>query len=536
MLGVGLSLVAAAMVATSQVSLAENKSTLVIDERAETASFTIASIEVVVNPIFDLEQDDGWIYRTANKLHIDTKPKIILRLLPFREGQTVNQKQLQEAERILRRQKFLREAKIVAKTDPLKGTAQLQVQTWENWTLFPTFSFKSEGGEDDLSYGIKDDNFLGLGIGADLIYFSEEDRSGYVLSLSSEAINEDYLRASIRLADNSDGERVAIKLDKPFYRLDERHAAGVALDSHRQEVRIDANEQEVNRFDSNRQFSQAFFGYSTGITDKGIFRWLGGITHDKYDFDPLTSTSVLPENRDLTYPWLAFSYQQDKFTTTKNLYLLAKTEDVQLGWHHYLQLGYNLETSYRDGGLVWQLDSGYFGVWNQQHWYRYGLSGNGVHSSDDISNSYFSIFYEHFYRTNAFRSWYLKAQYSGADNPYVDRPLSLGGETGLRGYPNEYQHGKRQWLINLEKRFYPDINIYKLADVAFVGFIDVGRNFGETPYPNQENSALASAGLGLRLFLTRSSGRNVININFSQPLNSDFVKDFDVSVIVRTRF
>lgn len=509
----------------------------------EVKEFLITEIKVQVNPIFDLAESDGWIYQTANKLHIDTKPYIIERLLPFKTGDRISKDDIAEAERILRQHRYLREAKILltdiedgAKDGKDDKLVKLEVNTWENWTLFPTVDLNRQGGETELSYGIKDDNLLGLGLAANIAYFSEQDRSGHILSLNSDAISDRHLRAGLILADNSDGEQVQITVDRPFYRLDDRHSTGIVLDSHRQEISIDANEQLVNRFNSDRQFGQIYFGYSTGKTENGIFRWIGGISHEKTEFDPMALTSVLPENRDITYPWIAFHYQQDRFIKTKNLYLLEKTEDVQLGWNHYLRLGYNLESSYRPDAIIWQLNSNYFGIYNENHWYRHALFGDGVYSEDEISSSYFGLSYEHFYRVNDARTWYLKARFSAADNPYVDRPLSLGGETGLRGYPLEYQHGNRQWLVTLEKRFYPKLNFYQLLDVAFVGFVDAGRNYGETPYVNQEDSALASIGFGVRFFLTRSSGRNVINLNFSQPVNSDFVKDFDVSIIVKTSF
>lgn len=460
---------------------------------------------------------------------------MIARILPLRAGDKIQVSDLEEAERVLRSHRYLRDAKITYEVTDSEEI-NLTIMTWENWTLFPTVDLNRQGGETEYGYGIKDDNLLGLGIAANMAYFSEKERSGYTLSLSSDAISDQHLRAAINLADNTDGEQVQIKVDKPFYRLDDRHTAGIHLNSHQQEIYIDANEKLVNYFDSDRQFAEVFFGYSTGKTDTGIYRWIGGITHDKYNFNPLLTTSFLPENRDLTYPWLAFEYQQDYFVETRNLRLLEKTEDVQLGWYHYLRFGINFEKNYRDKALIWQLYTSYFGVFSDKHWYRYGLSGKGVYSNKDTNNAYYSVFYEHFYRINDYRTWYFKGRYRIAENPYIDQPLYLGGESGLRGYPLEYQHGNKQWLLNLEKRFYPKLNIAQLVDVGFVGFIDVGRNYGETYYPNQEEGALASVGLGLRFFLTRSSGKNVININFSQPINSDFVKNFDVSVIVRASF
>ncbi len=519
----------------TQPVLAEKLDKIVLWEPAQ-KSYAIESIEFSINPIFDPEQSHGWLYQVANKLHLNTKPYVIERLLPFKVGDTIKRDDILEAERILRSHKYLREAKIVTRPGANNEKIRLQVQTWENWTLFPTVSFSSEGGESKYSYGIKDDNLLGLGIGTNMAFFSERDRSGYILSFLSNTLTDQHFRTALSLANNSDGEQYVLSVDKPFYVLDDRYAAGIKFNSQQREISIDSNEILVNRFESERQFTEAYYGYSSGKTPDGIFRYYFGITHDKNEFNLNPLTSILPQSRDLTYPWIEFSYQRNRFVTTRNLYLLSKTEDVQLGWRYTFKLGYNLETSYAKKGWIWQLSSDYFDHYNDKHWYRYGLKGDGVYTADKPPTAYFSAFYEYFYRASNAHTWYLKATYQGADNPYLDQPLVLGGETGLRGYPSEYQHGKKRWLLNLEKRFYPDINLWRLIDVGFVAFADVGRNFGESPYQNQEIQALASVGLGLRLFLSRSSGRNVININFAQPVNSDFVKDFDVSVIVKSSF
>ncbi len=497
--------------------------------------YQVAQIDIQVNPIFDLEENDSWFYSTANGLHIDTKPYVIERILPIKVGDRINKKDLAEAERVLRSHRYLREAKIMMQTLE-DQTAILKVKTWESWTLFPTIDLKRQGGENEYGYGIKDDNLLGLGLAANIAYFAEEDRSGHIIRLSSDAISNRHLRASLSFADNSDGREFGVSLDRPFYKLADRHSVGASVNNSRKEISIDANETLVNRFESDSRFADVYFGYSTGKTEKGIFRWIGGIRHIENTFSTRPLTLALPENRKLTYPWLAFEYQQDRFKTTKNLYLLERTEDVRLGWYHFIRLGYNLESGYRDNGIVWDLNSSYFGQWNHQNWFRYALNGDGVYSDKEIDNAYYRLSYEHFYRVNDFRTWYVKGSYRISENPYVDRPISLGGETGLRGYPIEYQHGNKQWLVNFEKRVYPNINFAQLLDLAFVGFIDFGRTFGETLYINQETKALASVGFGLRFFLTRSSGRNVISVNFSKPINSDFVNDFDISVLVRTSF
>jgi len=89
----------------------------------------IGNIEIVSGNVFhEAENDDGlWVYRFANKLHVQTREDIIRQELLFASGDTLDPKILAETERNLRNLIFIRDAKI--ETIPGdKGTVDVRVQ------------------------------------------------------------------------------------------------------------------------------------------------------------------------------------------------------------------------------------------------------------------------------------------------------------------------------------------------------------------------------------------------------------------------
>lgn len=93
---------------------------------------------------------------------------------------------LLEAERIIRSQAYIRDVKITFKENrEINEPAQIEIQTWDNWSLIPTVSFGRKGGENKLSIGVKEDNVFGTGIRTRFKYNSDEQRNGYQFTLRS---------------------------------------------------------------------------------------------------------------------------------------------------------------------------------------------------------------------------------------------------------------------------------------------------------------------------------------------------------------
>src|SRR5512145_613440 len=102
----------------------------------EAAGARIGEIRVITQDIFDLDDpaENNWLFRLANKLHIQTRQTVIRRLLLFKTGDRVSVQAIEETERLLRAKHYLYEVSIqpVSHRD---GVADIEVKTRDSWSL-----------------------------------------------------------------------------------------------------------------------------------------------------------------------------------------------------------------------------------------------------------------------------------------------------------------------------------------------------------------------------------------------------------------
>jgi hypothetical protein len=154
--------------------------------------------------------------------------------------------------------------------------------------------------------------------------------------------NADHWQLAAELADNSDGHKQALKVERPFYALDARWAAGVSL---RNETRIDSVYdlgQIVEQFQTHEREVTAYGGWSAGLHDGWVTRWTSGITFDERhatNVDGATPAPLLPADRRLVYPWIGVEVVEDDFREERDFDLIGRVEDLALGWEAKLRLG-----------------------------------------------------------------------------------------------------------------------------------------------------------------------------------------------------
>ena len=80
----------------------------------EAAGARIGEIRVVTHDVFDLRdpKENNFLYRLVNKLHINTRPEVIRRLLLFNTGEPLSVRLIEETERVLRTKHYLYDAEI----------------------------------------------------------------------------------------------------------------------------------------------------------------------------------------------------------------------------------------------------------------------------------------------------------------------------------------------------------------------------------------------------------------------------------------
>ena len=493
--------------------------------------FTLGEIRVVRQRVF--EEENNWLHRVTNRYHPLTREDVILAVLPFRSGASVNVRALEEAERILRSKAYLYDARVIA-SRRCGDVLDIYVVTRDIWSLEPRLSFDRAGGENSYALGIGDSNIMGSGRASYFSYFSNEDRDGVALSYADPNLRKTRWGLNLLAADSSDGSRYAASIRRPFFALDARRAMNLAGDRYRRKEGLYFLSNKFWEYDADSRVGDFSVGASAGIRDSMVNRFRLGLGYEQYQFDyPVALLARVDprdaEDRKLVYPYVSYQRVRDSYDKRLNLDRVYRTEDIALGSVLGAQLGWSADRFGGEGDKLVGRFSYQDSLWlasDQLLTYDLSLSGyydlDRDRSEDILAQTRLSYRYRH---ADAF-GLLLRASVAAAHNPPLDKPLVLGGDTGLRGYPTRYQVGDSWFLVTVEERYYSDVYPFRMFRLGAAVFADVGRAWYRNDAPGwvpPDRTAsyfdtLANVGVGLRLESTRTRRDRLLHIDLSLPL------------------
>lgn len=493
---------------------------------SEYEGYVIKDVVISTVDVFntDSEAESHPIFKLANRLHVDTRPRTVRSQLLFESGEELSAQKVEESERLLRNKPYLFDASItpVENTD---GTVDLHVETRDNWTLFPEIQFSVTGGESESAIGIEEDNLWGTGTRLNIRRENDEDRNSSVFELSGQDIGKNRLNAAISIADLSDGESQLLRVQRPFFSLDTTWAAGTTLLSDDRIETLYSFGEQGARFRDDQLRISLFGGVSEGLIEGRTTRWILGYEYNEQDFEIALDEGLVnlaPEDRRLSFPFIRYQSIEDRFVKTSNLNQIERTEDITLGATYDLTLGYASETLDSDRN-AWILGASYGRGYGSPDsllvLFNHGLSTRL--ESGDIQNAVLSS------RTEVYKRQSDKRVLFGALNLRVGQSLdldnfaSLGGDAGLRGYPQNFLNAETTALLTIEQRFYTEYYPLRLLRVGGAIFADIARGWGPDPIGLEQDEVLANVGFGLRLGSPRSSSNRVFHLDIAFPLTAN---------------
>jgi len=486
----------------------------------------IGKIVLDKSDVFDLSNpdEDKALYRLANRWHIITRDSVVQQQLLFKSGDPYSQRLMDESARILRQRKYLYDATI----KPLRvkdGVVDISVATRDVWSLGPDFSYSRSGGENRSGIGIEENNLLGRGQTLRVKYQDNVDRSSTSFEFVDRNFANSWVTTALRIADNSDGKSNSLSVIRPFYSLDSRWTAGSSvLDDDRRTALYQLGD-EAAEFQHERGFFTAFGGWSKGLAKGVTRRWTVGMVHDDNRFSEVSSPSLplaLPEDRKLVYPFASFSLVEDSFETTKNRDQIGRTEDFLMGTSFSATLGWSDEALGADRDALIYATTFSHGLGSLTgRSLLLGASASGRVESGKVMNSLIKLNARYYLTQSDKRLFFATLNATVGDALDLDNPVQLGGDTGIRGYPQRYQSGESKAVLTIEQRFFTNWYPLRLARVGMAVFADAGRVWGQNPLGGEPAGWLTNVGFGLRLAPTRSSARKMIHIDIAFPLNGD---------------
>lgn len=487
---------------------------------------SIGEITLEKSTVFDLSNPDenNWLYRLANRLHIVTQDKVIRKQLLFQSGDAYSKRLVDESERILRQNRYFFDAEI----KPVRyhdGIVDVVVMTRDVWTLSPDISVSRSGGENRTKIGLEETNLLGRGQLLRVARIENVDRTSRSFEFGDRHLGKSWVSAFLKIADNSDGKSNLLSVIRPFYALDTRWSAGGWLVDDDRRSALYVLGEEAAEYQHKRDYVSAFGGWSKGLQNDWVRRWTAGIVHDDNRFSPVvtpTLPAVIPEDRRLVYPFIGLEVVENEFETSRNRDQIGKTEDFFMGSRLSASLGWSDESlgADRDALIYSARASRGFGSLEESALFLSASvdgrleSGHAVNATVNANVRY--------YRTQSKKRLFF-ATLSATEGHALDldNPVQIGGDSGLRGYPLRYQSGDSKMLVTVEQRYFTDWYPFRLVRIGGAVFADAGRVWGKNPLGAEQFGWLSDVGFGLRFAPTRGGAGKMIHLDIAFPLGGD---------------
>ena len=505
----------------SDSSVANNLPTFA---QLESAGAIIRDIRVKPENIFDLadENENNWLFRTANKLHIQTRPQVIEQILLFKRGERVSAQKINETERLLRNNRFIYDVEITSISNE-DGTVDIEVVTRDTWTLDVAGSVSRSGGNNKTSFGLKEYNLLGTGLRVGFSQLSDADRKGTEFEISHPQAFDGRTEIGYSQGQFNDGRRSSAGVVRPFYALDVRWSGGFVWN---EDDRIDSiyNAGEtVSQYRHRQKSAEVFGGWSPGLINGWTQRFLIGsrMRDDAYLAEPgKTPPALLPVTNDLRTVFFRHDVIEDRFVKLRNREQIGRPEFFRLGFVSQMQITRALESlgSTRATWLFSAFVSNGFSFASNRDLLVSGTAERRI-ASTGAPMTQFGTNARYYIPQGKNALFYAAVSGDRISGGGLADQLLLGGNNGLRGYPSHYQAGERRALLAVEQRAYTNWYPFRLLRVGGAVFFDYGRAWGGLNQNTSNPGWLADAGVGLRIALDRAAFSNVLHADIAVPLN-----------------
>ena len=507
---------------------------------------TIGEVRIHNRPIFDTDKpgQDNALYRLLNWLNVSTWDSALASQLTFSSGDLFRAGDLAESERILRGRNYLTAA-WVSPVRVCGDEVDVAVLVRDTWTLFPSAGISRSGGENTSTVGVSDPNFLGSGKSLAISRTRDADRTTTSFSAQDPNLFGSRWQADLGYENRSDGRGRSLSVRRPFFSEEALWSFGVQAAEDRREESLFFGGEKVSRFERDSASAGIWYGMALRTDGVAHSRLLTGYRFNEQRFGRVegeVSPEPLPEDRTLSYPWIGFQWQENRFHEAVNLTQLQRVEDVRDGIDFRTEVGYSTEQLGATEDrvvLVNQFSDSL--VATNRNFADYQLSQSGHYRLDEhrVENLMATLRGRYFHGgVERSTGWYTMLEFTAARNLTVDRQLTLGGDNGLRGYPRHYQRGNRRFLGTLERRYFPDWYPFSLFRVGGVAFMDVGRAWFDDGRDNgPDEGVLTDLGVGLRLSSSRIEVDRMLHLDFAVPLDGDdSIDGFQVLLRGRTEF
>ncbi len=474
----------------------------------------IREIRFVRETVFtDEEAERIRIFAIANDLHITTRQHVVRRELLFSEGEVLDRELVDATERALRGLEFINEARV--EVVPVEdGIVDVEVTTRDAWTIVPGILFESGGGITNVGLTGRETNLAGFG---KEIWFEgthkTDEGTGFAAGYKDPQVWGSRWIASSSGRTSPLVDSIHLSIVRPFYSPDTKWAWGASGGWREEKVRTFEDGDEAGRLRETRQNAQAFVARAMGKRFNKLTAEMR-FAYQEYETGVISGDPLVPRDDEYTLTSSAGLFlREERWVEAERIRKMTITEDLELGFNIGGRVG-RAGFPVPEGEKRWKLSGSYRHAVSPSH-HQYLFFSSGVRSEVDRNTV---VFARGEYYLNGFewQTFAFNVRFARAWKLESSRQFSLGGNSGLRGFPARRFNGNKSLLINAEARVHSPIEILAVRFGSVV-FLDTGRAYARGSSIDLDELA-TSAGFGLRLGFTRAPNEPIGRIDFGWPL------------------
>lgn len=482
----------------------------------DTAAPIVRGIVITRQNIFADDEATFFLPRLINGLHVTTKHRIVARELLVQVGRPLDQLELAESARNLRRLGVFRLIQI----DTIRTDTGLvvHVATGDGWSTKPEFSFRSTGGQAAWRTSLTEENLIGTATRVSLGYASDPDRSAFLASVRQPRLIADRIGLWLALEDRSDGTILSGQVAQSFHTLRDRHAWSTWLDSRDERILRYYEGETQPRDTLQREFGAigASYGWAFTVGPRVYHRLgvSGRLWRDDYILpgEPPPFARTVYGAIGATWEWRRARYlvirglsgakEQDvDVSTTLRGGLMATP--TGFGWD---EDGVGVSAGIRYGGVVGRSLFGYVDLNAQGRFTTAGLDSGSVQVS---GTAVWSPADHHVVVTHLWSGW--------LEDPRPGGEFDLGFGIGPRGFRLHAFTGDRAVFGTAEYRFMVGRDWFKVLDLGVATFVD----WGGAWYDGSRRRTGWDGGIGLRLGPSRSTDLDLTRVDLVRRGRTD---------------
>ncbi len=183
------------------------------------------------------ETANSWVERTGNQIHIKSKEFAIRNFLLLEQNDDLDTLLLDESERLLRSQQYIREVKITAHAIKNSDSVDVKILALDSWSLTPQGVFSTNENKVTL----KEYNIVGIGHQLNFSFANRlsDGKNAYSGIYRVPNIKNTFITGEIRYqSDFNEFYRKSVFIEREFYSPFTRWAAGFYVDEQYRQVEL----------------------------------------------------------------------------------------------------------------------------------------------------------------------------------------------------------------------------------------------------------------------------------------------------------